>query len=80
MPFICAAGVVPALALPGRRSATPPSPTDRGQLRSLLFFALLLAFGTMALAFAGLLTHFVPMLREALSGWFGTARAQLDSE
>jgi cyanate permease len=25
----------------------------------------LLAFGTMALAFAGLLTHFVPMLREA---------------
>lgn len=63
--LIAAAGVVPALALPGRRSAIPPSPTDRGQLRSPLFFALLLAFGTMALAFAGLLTHFVPMLREA---------------
>lgn len=39
--------------------------SDDGQMRSPLFFGLLLAFGMMALAFAGLLTHFVPMLREA---------------
>lgn len=63
--LIAAVGVIPALALPGRSGAAVPSRADRSQLRSPLFLGLLLAFGTMALAFAGLLTHFVPMLREA---------------
>lgn len=64
--LIAAVGVIPALALPGRSGAAPPSrAADRSQLRSPLYIGLLLAFGTMALAFAGLLTHFVPMLREA---------------
>lgn len=34
-------------------------------MRSRTFIALAAAFGLMALSFAGLLTHFVPMLREA---------------
>lgn len=63
--LMAAVGIVPALALPGRGGAMANAASDDGQMRSPLFFGLLLAFGMMALAFAGLLTHFVPMLREA---------------
>lgn len=62
---IAALGVVPALALPSRNEAAARPAGDGSQLRSPLFLKLLLAFGAMSLAFAGLLTHFVPMLREA---------------
>lgn len=62
---IAALGVVPALALPGRNEAVARPASDGAQLRSPLFLSLLFAFGIMSLAFAGLLTHFVPMLREA---------------
>ena len=62
---IAALGVVPALALPGRNEAVARPTSDGAQLRSPLFLSLLFAFGIMSLAFAGLLTHFVPMLREA---------------
>ena len=62
---IAALGVIPALALPGRDQAVARPVCDGGQLRSPLFLGLLFAFGMMSLAFAGLLTHFVPMLREA---------------
>jgi len=63
--LIAALGIIPALALPGRGDTVAKTASDDSQLRSPLFFGLLLAFGMMALAFAGLLTHFVPMLREA---------------
>lgn len=63
--LIAAFGVIPALALPGRTGTAARTTADGSQMRSPLFFSLLLAFGMMALAFAGLLTHFVPMLREA---------------
>lgn len=64
------AGVIPALALPGREhGATPKTSADvAGAMRSREFVILLAAFGSMALAFAGLLPHFVPMLREAGMG------------
>lgn len=65
---IALAGVIPAAFLPGRgdRAARVPAaaaavePVDRRT-----FLLLLAAFGAMALAFAGLLPHFVPMLRDA---------------
>ena len=64
--LIAALGVIPALALPGARGACRQTAcAATGQMRSPLFVLLLLAFGAMALSFAGLLTHFVPMLREA---------------
>jgi predicted MFS family arabinose efflux permease len=62
-------GVVPALALPGRNAqergtsggseAAEAYQTMRGQNR---FRVQIIAFSTMALAFAGMLSHFVPML------------------
>ncbi len=59
-------GVVPALLLPNRAASIG---SDAGQVakavRSRTFLLLLTGFGLMALSFAGLLTHFVPMLREA---------------
>ena len=64
--LIAACGTIPALALPDRNAtAAEVVASDANQMRTPLFFGLLLAFGMMALAFAGLLTHFVPMLREA---------------
>lgn len=67
---IALAGVIPAVALPAGRSDLPPTARAdaqagaAAQLRSPTFILLLLAFGAMALSFAGLLPHFVPMLRE----------------
>ncbi|MEH3107842.1 MAG: MFS transporter [Sphingomonas fennica] len=65
--LIALAGVVPALALPrGETHATAVTPAVAGSADDRRTFLLLLAaFGAMALAFAGLLPHFVPMLREA---------------
>jgi cyanate permease len=62
---IAAFGVVPALALPGTQSVVTKAASAAKEMRSPLFVLLLLAFGAMALSFAGFLTHFVPMLREA---------------
>ena len=64
---IALAGVIPALSLPGKpRTAAPAANVAvAAALRSRDFIMLLAAFGTMALSFAGLLPHFVPMLREA---------------
>lgn len=64
---IAALGILPAATLPsGGRELTPAAGAgSSSELRSPLFWLLLLSFGTMALAFAGLLPHFVPMLREA---------------
>lgn len=64
---IAAMGMLPALALPaGNGGGSAVRHVARAsEMRSRLFVMLLLAFGTMALSFAGLLTHFVPMLREA---------------
>ena len=64
---IALAGTIPALAMPtkgGREPARDPSDAS-AQMRSRTFVLLLLSFGAMALAFAGLLPHFVPMLRES---------------
>ncbi|WP_242098593.1 MFS transporter [Sphingomonas sp. CROZ-RG-20F-R02-07] len=62
---IALAGIVPALALPGKPGPARSSDIGAGaQMRSRTFVLLLLSFGMMALAFAGLLPHFVPMLRE----------------
>ena len=64
---IALAGVVPALCLPrepDRDRVLGASAAGR-EISSPTFLLLLAAFGTMALAFAGLLPHFVPMLREA---------------
>ncbi|WP_343525440.1 MFS transporter [Sphingomonas sp.] len=60
-------GVVPALALPaaGTDRSAVTSAVDGPPTDGRLFVALLLAFGAMALSFAGLLPHFVPMLRDA---------------
>jgi cyanate permease len=63
--LIAALGVVPALALPAHGVRVTQATSSATELRSPLFVMLLLAFGAMALSFAGLLTHFVPMLREA---------------
>lgn len=63
--LIAALGVIPALALPARGARITKRASGATELSSRLFVMLLLAFGTMALSFAGLLTHFVPMLREA---------------
>ncbi|UUR09362.1 MFS transporter [Sphingomonas glaciei] len=64
---IAAFGVIPAAALPSGRNETRrlDSASSAEELRSPTFRLLLLSFGMMALAFAGLLPHFVPMLREA---------------
>lgn len=68
---LAAAGLVPALlglpgrtaeASDGRESPSAPFAETRG---SRLFLVQLLAFASMALAFAGMLSHFVPMLGEA---------------
>jgi MFS family permease len=65
-------GVLPAWwGLPGRATAARQvaAPAAPGLGRSMLFRVQMAAFATMAFAFAGLLSHFVPMLREAgLSG------------
>jgi MFS family permease len=59
-------GIIPALSLPGRAKDVKRDVVDvSGDMRSREFIMLLAAFGCMALAFAGLLPHFVPMLREA---------------
>ena len=63
--LIAALGSLPALALPAQRSGAAKRGSSTAELRSPVFVLLLLAFGAMALSFAGLLTHFVPMLREA---------------
>lgn len=63
--LIAALGAIPALTLPSERTRARGKPSRAPELRSRLFIMLLLAFGAMALSFAGLLTHFVPMLREA---------------
>lgn len=66
---IAAVGVVPAASLPtGRSEAQRSGEAAAEELRSPTFRLLLLSFGVMALAFAGLLPHFVPMLREAGMG------------
>jgi MFS family permease len=62
-------GCLPALlGLPGRERSRvgPPTPADfRAAVNSRTFRVQLAAFSTMALAFAGMLAHFVPMLRES---------------
>ena len=64
---IALAGTIPALAMPAerRREAARETIDAGSQMRSRTFMLLLLSFGAMALAFAGLLPHFVPMLRES---------------
>lgn len=59
-------GIIPALSLPTGKSVAAREATSAqaSDMRSPTFLLLLLSFGTMALAFAGLLPHFVPMLRE----------------
>jgi MFS family permease len=64
------AGVVPALALSRTRGAQAsgadlPGPDFGAAVRQKTFWIQLAAFVVMALAFAGLLPHFVPMLRDA---------------
>lgn len=69
-------GVVPALTLPRATRATTSGASGAGAiLRSPTYVLLLAAFGLMALSFAGLLTHFVPMLSEA--GMSLTAAARI---
>jgi MFS family permease len=64
--MVALAGIIPALSLPtGRSNAPDAAAAPSAELRSPTFILLLLSFGMMALAFAGLLPHFVPMLREA---------------
>jgi len=65
---IAAAGLLPAVMIPARDLA--PNMTDgstgfRSVRRTRLFRLQLIAFVMMAFAFAGMLAHFVPMLREA---------------
>ena len=64
--MIALAGVIPALCLPSERTTTRRTDgvSAAAQMRSPTFILLLLSFGAMALSFAGLLPHFVPMLRE----------------
>ena len=59
-------GIVPALTLPAGRSLETRGAdvAKTAEMRSPTFILLLLSFGMMALAFAGLLPHFVPMLRD----------------
>jgi MFS family permease len=66
---IAALGVLPAMLLP-RHQASASAP-DRAPaeafatiVRTRLYVVQLLAFSTMALAFAGMLAHFVPLLRD----------------
>jgi MFS family permease len=61
---VAALGVLPALALPAEKRIVTKAASAAKDMRSPLFVLLLLAFGAMALSFAGFLTHFVPMLRE----------------
>ena len=65
---LAAVGLLPALTLPVRD--LEPAIDDGGAAfraarRSTLFIIQFIAFVSMALAFAGVLAHFVPMLREA---------------
>jgi len=67
---IAALGVLPAMLLPRHEpSAAPPKGAPAAVFaaigRSRLYWMQLLAFSTMALAFAGMLAHFVPLLRDA---------------
>lgn len=65
---LAALGIVPALlGLPGREQAVAvPDKADISTVRrSRLFLIQLSAFVAMAIAFAGMLSHFVPMLRDA---------------
>jgi len=60
-------GTIPAFLLPIRKGEGRAA--RRGEARAAVesrsFAVLLAGFGLMALSFAGMLTHFVPMLREA---------------
>jgi MFS family permease len=61
-------GVLPSWwGLPGRDAAARQvtAPASAGLAHSLMFRVQMAAFTTMAFAFAGMLSHFVPMLREA---------------
>jgi MFS family permease len=65
---LAAFGMVPALiGLPGRAAAMAmPTKADLAEIRrSRLYLTQISAFATMAFAFAGMLSHFVPMLRDA---------------
>jgi len=69
---LAALGVIPALlGLPGRTSPLTSSPISPSEgsfaevRKSRLFRLQFAAFCAMAFAFAGMLSHFVPMLREA---------------
>jgi MFS family permease len=65
---LAAVGIVPAiLGLPGKGQALAlPDRADIATVRrSRLFLVQLSAFVAMAIAFAGMLSHFVPMLRDA---------------
>lgn len=59
-------GIVPALTLPTGRAVAPhgADAAKSTEMRSPTFILLLLSFGMMSLAFAGMLPHFVPMLRD----------------
>jgi MFS family permease len=82
---LAAFGIVPALlGLPGKRTETTvPTKADLVAIRrSPLYLVQLSAFATMAFAFAGMLSHFVPMLRDggipveragALAGMIGVS-------
>ena len=68
---LAALGLLPALlGLPGRQNAGREAEAEAasafaGVRRSRLYLVQLAAFSTMALAFAGMLSHFVPMLGDA---------------
>jgi MFS family permease len=65
---LAAFGIVPeVLGLPGKAAAMAvPTKADLAEIRrSRLYLIQLSAFVTMAFAFAGMLSHFVPMLRDA---------------
>jgi MFS family permease len=69
-------GVFPALALPhGKGPERAHSSGAGAAMRSPTFLLLLAAFGLMALSFAGLLTHFVPLLSESGMSLPSAARA-----
>lgn len=63
---IALAGVIPAVCLPNVANPSRAEGTaGSADFRSPVYRLLIASFGLMALSFAGLLTHFVPMLREA---------------
>ncbi|MDO6415322.1 MFS transporter [Sphingomonas sp. BIUV-7] len=63
--LIALAGTIPASRLPRSLILASQTPEPRAAFSSSTFLLLLTAFGAMALAFAGFLPHFVPMLRES---------------